>query len=140
MDEEDEEEESNQTSSKIDPNHLPPTLQWLTVDPGRQYIGSFHPQDPNTWFDDAYSKEKLTTTTSTTNYSTFNFGHFPVLGLGLGGGGGAASPPFMPLPAFSLAQQHLPVLPMPLMPPAKPVCMYGTGCYRKVEKKERNGI
>ena len=43
----------------IDPQVLPLTIKWLTVDPGRQYIGSFHPEDPNTWFDQAYTVEPI---------------------------------------------------------------------------------
>lgn len=38
---------------------LPATLEWITVDPGRQYVsGSFHPvsQAESNWFEQAYRK------------------------------------------------------------------------------------
>ena len=43
-------------------NKIPPKkLRWLTVDPGRQYIGSFRPIDSESWFsgnNDSENKKK----------------------------------------------------------------------------------
>lgn len=33
----------------------PKVTKWLTKEPGRQYIGSFHPEDPKTWSENLYN-------------------------------------------------------------------------------------
>jgi hypothetical protein len=105
-------------------NKLPSILTWLTVDPGRQYIGSFHPENPETWEEQAYSKDKYNMDYIMPTLPTFPSipmmpYQLPSFGLGLGSGGG-----FAPIPFNFGNVGHV--------APTKPACRYGQGCYRKV--------
>ncbi|KAG2386336.1 hypothetical protein C9374_002782 [Naegleria lovaniensis] len=45
-------------NTKQPQNDLPPHIEWITIEPGRQYIGSFHPTTKN-FFIDAYSDPQV---------------------------------------------------------------------------------